>query len=213
MTGTQAITFAMAAAVLTMLPGPDTLLVLRTALVHGRRAALLVTTGICAGLFVHASVSALGVATLLAHSPRAFGAFQSTGATYLGFLGLRSLYAALARDLAPLAIAGTGEAKEGSSPGLLFSGFLCNVLNPKAMLFYAALLPQFLRPTDPVFLTSLALTSIHWAEGMAWLAFLTFSLDRIRHRLLGSSALRLFEGLTGLLLTGLAVRMALERLG
>lgn len=213
MTASQAISFALAAAVLTVLPGPDTLLVLRTALVQGRRPAFWTTSGICAGLFAHASVSALGVAALLAHSARAFALFQALGALYLGVLGLRSLRTALASKLAPLELTAQSPMAMASPPRLLLTGFLCNVLNPKAMLFYAALLPQFLLPTDPVFLTSIALTSIHWLEGMAWLSFLILSLDRIRHRLLHPRTLRLLEGATGLLMLGLAARMALARLG
>lgn len=214
MTASQALSFALAAAVLTVLPGPDTLLVLRTALVRGRRPALLTTAGICAGLFVHASVSALGMAALLSHSTRAFALFQALGALYLGFLGLRSLRTAFGSGLSELDLSTGGDLQGAAAPlRLLASGFLCNVLNPKAMLFYAALLPQFLRPTDPVFLTSIALTSIHWLEGMAWLGFLILALDRIRHRLLHPGTLRVLEGATGILLIGLAVRMGLERSG
>jgi threonine/homoserine/homoserine lactone efflux protein len=213
MTGSQAISFALAAAVLTVLPGPDTLLVLRTTVMQGKRAAMLVTTGICTGLFVHASISSLGIAALLTHSPHGFSVLQTCGALYLGFLGLRSLLAAFDRNPPTLELATTSASSgTGVTPRLLLTGFFCNVLNPKAMLFYAALLPQFLLPTDPVFLTSIGLTAIHWLEGMAWLGFLIASLDRIRHRLLNPRTLRILEGSTGILLTGLAARMGLEYL-
>jgi len=212
MTGSQAASFAMAAGVLTVLPGPDSLLILRTTLVQGRRDAFLTAIGICSGLFVHACVSAIGIAALLAHSARAFALFQALGAAYLGFLGLRSLRTAFASDLPPLEIAAATSAIETSPPRLLLTGFLCNVLNPKAMLFYAALLPQFLRPTDPVFVTSLLLTSIHWLEGMTWLTFLTISLSKIRSRLLNPRTLRILEGTTGTLLCAIAAKMIFEHL-
>lgn len=216
MTGSQALSFAMAAAVLTVLPGPDTLLVLRTTLAQGRRAALLVTTGICAGLFVHASVSSLGIAVLIAHSRHGFAVLQACGALYLGFLGLRSLRtaASIRPEMEAPGDLPSEVVREGPAdrlPRLLAIGFLCNVLNPKAMLFYAALLPQFLRPTDPVFLTSLALTSIHWCEGMAWLGFLIAGVSRIRERLLHPRTLRWMEAATGVLLCGFALRMAVAQ--
>ncbi len=151
------------------------------------------------------------VGNRLAHSSRAFALFRTLGAAYLGYLGVRSLRAAFASAPAPLEISAAPRTDAGS-PRLLLTGFLCNVLNPKAMVFYAALLPQFLRPADPVFLTSIGLTSIHWCEGMAWLGFLTLSLDRVRTRLLDPRTLRILEGSTGLLLTGLAARMGLEHL-
>ena len=213
MTGSQAASFALAAGILTLLPGPDSLLILRTTLVQGRRDASLTAIGICAGLFVHASVSALGIAALLAHSARAFAFFQTLGALYLGFLGIRSLRTAFGPELPVIDIAARScEATSGRPTRLLLAGFLCNVLNPKAMLFYAALLPQFLRPTDPVFVTSLLLTSIHWCEGMVWLGVLIVSLDRIRHHLLNPRTLRILEGSTGALLCGIALRMGVERI-
>jgi threonine/homoserine/homoserine lactone efflux protein len=214
MTGIQAISFALAAAILTILPGPDTLLVLRTTIAQGKRAAMLVTAGICTGLFVHASMSALGIAALLAHSPHGFSVLQTSGALYLGFLGLRSLLVAFGRNPPTLELATTSASSgTGVTPRLLLTGFFCNVLNPKAMLFYAALLPQFLRPTDPVFLTSIGLTAIHWLEGMAWLGFLIAGVSSIRERLMHPRTLRIMEGATGLLLCGFAVRIAAGRLG
>jgi threonine/homoserine/homoserine lactone efflux protein len=214
LTGSQAISFALAAAVLTVLPGTDTLLVLRTTLAQGKRAALFVTTGICSGLFVHASISSLGIAAILSHSRHGFAALQVCGALYLGFLGLRSLRAAFDRNPPRLEPAASDPNTSTSGDlSLLLTGFLCNVLNPKAMLFYAALLPQFLRPTDPVFLTSIALTSIHWLEGMLWLGTLVVGMSRIRERLMHPRTLRILEGVTGLLLCGFAVRMVIGRLG
>lgn len=213
MTLEQAGSFAVAAGILTLLPGSDTLLVLRNTLVHGRSAGLVVTIGICSGLFVHATVSALGMSAILRHAPHGFLVLQAAGALYLGFLGLRSLrWAARPPHDAPT-LAGDGPVP-GEIPGRakFVEGFLCNVLNPKTMVFYLALLPQFVAPTDPVWATSLQLAGIHGVEGVAWLWFLVFALARVRAALLDPRTLRLLEAVSGTLLVGFGIRLALARI-
>ena len=83
----QVIAFALAAAVLTMAPGPDTMLVIRNVLRGGRRDGVRTTLGICSGLFVHATLSACGVSMLLIHSATAFHLLKLAGAGYLVWLG------------------------------------------------------------------------------------------------------------------------------
>jgi threonine/homoserine/homoserine lactone efflux protein len=87
----QVIAFTLAAAVLTIAPGPDTMLVIRNVLRGGRRDGVLTTLGICSGLFVHATLSACGVSMLLMHSATAFHLLKLAGAGYLVWLGLQSL--------------------------------------------------------------------------------------------------------------------------
>jgi threonine/homoserine/homoserine lactone efflux protein len=211
MTIHQAASFAIAAGILTLLPGSDTLLVLRNTLLHGRTTGLVVTAGICSGLFVHASASALGMSAIVRLVPHGFVVLQALGAAYLGFLGLRSLSVAFRGS--------AGDPSEASSRAVqrrggakFLEGFLANVLNPKAMVFYIALLPQFLAPTDPVWSTSLQLTCIHIAEGLAWLGFLAVALDRVRPFLLHPRTLRAMEAVSGILLVGFCLRLAFVRI-
>ena len=87
----QVIAFTLAAAALTIAPGADTMLVIRNVLRGGRRDGVVTTLGICSGLFVHATLSALGASMLLMHSATAFHLVKLAGACYLGWLGLQSL--------------------------------------------------------------------------------------------------------------------------
>ncbi len=212
MTLEQATAFAAAAAVLTVLPGPDTLLVMRNTLHGGIPAGWKTTFGICSGLFVHATVSALGMSAILTHAPHGFQILQALGALYLGALGLRSLRTAwfppASTDLDP----SQGGAGPSGTGRLLLEGFLSNVLNPKTMIFYLAFLPQFLRPEDPVWTSSLLLALIHWTEGMLWLGVLIHTLSSVRRWLLHPTTVRVLEALSGLLLVGFAVRLAVARL-
>lgn len=211
MTIEQALAFSAAAAVLTLLPGPDTFLVLRNTVRHGRRAGLLTTLGICPGVFVHATVSALGMAAVLRHAPWGWGLLQALGAAYLTLLGVRSLRDAYRLHRHPEGV----ELRDAVAMPVarrLLEGFLSNILNPKTMVFYMAFLPQFLRPDDPVWSTSLLLTSLHWLEGMLWLGFLVLALGRVRVWLLRPSTLAGLELLSGLLLVGFGARLALAHL-
>lgn len=208
----QVTAFAAAAAVLTVLPGPDTLLVMRNTLTGGIAAGWKTTIGICSGLFVHATVSALGMSAILRHAPHGFEILQGMGALYLGALGLRSLrsawFPAPAAELDPAG----ARVSPASTGTLLLEGFLCNVVNPKTMVFYLAFLPQFLRPVDPVWTSSLILAGIHWTEGMVWLGVLIHALSSVRRWLLHPTTIRVLETLSGLLLVGFAVRLAVSRI-
>lgn len=211
MTTQQAASFAIAAGILTVLPGSDTILVLRNTLLHGRATGLVTTLGICSGLFVHATASALGMSVIIGHVPHGFAVLQALGAAYLGYLGVRSLRSAY-RSPVPGGLAIPTLEKGQSGRAKFLEGFLANVLNPKAMIFYIALLPQFLANTDPVWATSFQLTFIHFAEGLAWLGFLVVALDRVRRYLLHPRTLRVMEAVSGLLLVGFCLRLAFARI-
>lgn len=210
MTLEQAGSFAVAAGILTLLPGSDTFLVLRNTLRHGRSSGLLTTFGICSGLFVHATVSAFGVSAIVRHAPQGFVVLQVVGSLYLGYLGFRSLKWAWRPD--PLPSTDAGGVSSESTRAKLLEGFLANVLNPKTMVFYMAFLPQFLRPTDPVWTTSLWLACIHWVEGILWLGFLVAALETVRPVLMALRTQRLLEAFGGILLVGFCLRLAMARI-
>src|SRR5918911_3801618 len=91
----QVLAFTGIAAILTVTPGADTMLVMRNVLSRGQRAGLLTTLGICSGLFFHATLSALGLSFILVRSAAVFEVVKLVGACYLIFLGGQSLWRAL----------------------------------------------------------------------------------------------------------------------
>jgi RhtB (resistance to homoserine/threonine) family protein len=211
MIDSQIVAFTFAAAVLTMTPGQDTLLVVRNVLRGGRCDGIITTFGICMGLFMHATLSALGVSIILMHSAMAFHLVKFAGACYLVWLGVRSLSSAVrgahypadpAHRLAPDAV----------SPQRCFlEGVLSNVLNPKTAVFYLAFLPQFIGPTDPVLQRSLLLAGIHYAEGILWLVGVSMAVGQTRRLFLQVRVRRWLDGICGTLFVGFGVRLALER--
>ena len=187
------------------------MLVIRNVLRGGRRDGMVTAFGICAGLFVHATLSAFGVSMLLMHSATAFQLVKLAGACYLVWLGVQSLRSAVRRPLS------SHRAEEGiltrgiALQQCLLEGFLSNVLNPKAAVFYLAFLPQFIGPREPVLTKSLLLASIHYVEAILWFVLLSLLLDHMRRFLLKSTVRRWLEGLCGTVLVGFGARLALER--
>lgn len=201
--------FAGVAALLTVTPGADMALVTRSAIGAGRRAALATTLGIVAGLIAWATASALGVAALLSASATAFTVLELAGAAYLVLLGLETVWRAIWRTLLP------GEApdeKPPAGPASSFrNGLVTNLLNPRIAVFYAALLPQFVVPGESVLAKSLLLAGIHAGMSLVWLTAYAWLVTRAGELLRRPRAKGALEALTGTVLVGLGIRLALER--
>jgi threonine/homoserine/homoserine lactone efflux protein len=194
--------FIAVAAVLTLTPGVDMALVTRTALERGPRAARLTAAGICSGLLVWAALSALGVAAVLSASAEVYTVLRLAGAAYLLFLGVQAL----------LRAAGPDRVEAPRAHGAPFrQGLVTNLLNPKIAVFYTTFLPQFIGPHQPVLLTSLLLASIHAALSLLWLSAYGTVVARAGDVLRRGRARRALEALSGAVLVGLGVRLALER--
>jgi RhtB (resistance to homoserine/threonine) family protein len=207
MLDSQVIAFAVVAAFMTMLPGADTLLVVRNSLRGGRQDGLLTVAGICSGLFVHALLSALGLSVVLAHSAAAFTAMKIAGACYLAWLGVQSIRSSLRGTAAAMPHGATARVPAARS---FSEGFLTNLLNPKVVVFYLALLPQFIDPGDPVLAKSLLLASIHIAEGILWLGGVAWLVDRSRQFFMRPVLRRWLDAVCGAFLIALGIRLALE---
>ena len=216
MIDSRLLAFAGLALVLVLTPGANIMLVIRSTLSGGPRAGIAAALGIAVGHFVHASASALGLSLLLRTSDVAFTVMKVCGAAYLAYLGVRSLVVAW-RGRSRTFDAVDGEESEVSSDGapyrrsrrFLLDGFLCNVLNPKVALFYLALLPQFIAPGEPVLARSLLLAGVHACISVSWQSVLSLALGRIRPLLARPAVYRTLEALTGSLLVGFGIRLAL----
>lgn len=202
----RVLAFAGIAALVTVTPGSDTMLVIRSALVRGRRAGLLTVLGVCAGVFVHATASALGLSAVLVRSARAFDLVKTAGAVYLVFLGVQSIRTAL-RGGSPAA----PPAELLDARRAFVEGLLNNVLNPKVAVFYLAFLPQFMTAGDPVLPRSILLAGIHFAEAAVWLTLVAVFVARIRGALARPRVRRALEGVTGLVLIGFGLKLATAR--
>ncbi|MFD0688807.1 LysE family translocator [Actinomadura fibrosa] len=204
---TACLAFAAVAALVTITPGLDTMLVLRATVTGGRRAGWLAGTGVTAGCLLWAVASAAGLTALLAASRLAFDVLRVAGACYLLWLGARALWTARRRP------SGGADVPEPrlTGPAALRTGLVTNLLNPKIGVFYVSLLPQFVPDGAPVFGTSLLLAAIHTGEGLLWFALLVGAAGTARRALSRPAVKRRVQQVTGLAFIAFGLRLATER--
>jgi threonine/homoserine/homoserine lactone efflux protein len=193
------------AALLTITPGVDMALVARSAVVHGLRPALWTTGGIVSGLLVWGGASAVGIAALLAASASAYDALRLAGAAYLIVLGVRALWRSRSAPATPDTAPGVPRARRSA----YLTGLANNVANPKIVVFYSTVMPGFIPHGAPVLTWSLAFAAIHAALGVAWLSGYALVLHRARGVLARPRMRQAVDRITGAVLVGLGLRLAL----
>ena len=198
------------AALLIVTPGPDTALVTRNALLAGRRAASFATLGIGVGSIIWALASVLGIAVLLEESVVAFTVFKFVGAAYLGYLGLRSLIASFRRSKQGAVTTPAPRAASLGTRVAFRQGLLNNLLNPKAGAIFATALPQFIRSGDPLLRLVLMLLAYEVVL-LSWLNLYGSLVSRAGQSRFGTRVRDILQGVTGVVLIALGVRLAFEQ--
>lgn len=190
---------------LTLTPGLDTAIIVRTASMHGARRAWGVVAGIQSGTLVWGALSGAGVTVVLMASQLAYEVLRWAGVCYLAWMGLRMLWDSF-RQL-PV------EAAEQSPAGFLAGwrrGLLTNVLNPKVGAFYVALLPQLLPAGAAPLTFGIVLAGLHVVLGTAWATVLVLLARRLRALLHTPVARRWMDRVTGTVIVGFGMRLALS---
>ena len=199
--------FGLVVALLTITPGVDTALVLRSAVVAGRRRAWGAIVGIGCGTLTWGALTAVGVSALLAASQLAYTIVRLAGAAYLVYLGLRLLWSAI-RGHVETATVTTGVADSFGAGWR--QGLFTNLLNPKMVAFYLAILPQFI-PLDAPHLTwGIALAALHVAEGVVWLGMVLMLAHSLRTWLERPRVVRGIDAVVGTVIAGFGIRLALD---
>lgn len=209
---TAILSFCVAALLLTLTPGLDTALVLRTAAVEGPRKGMVAGAGITLGVLVWGLAAAAGLGSLATLSSLAYQALRIAGALYVLWLGARmvwSAYQTLRHHKSPDKVS----AETAHQPNWFIRGLTTNLLNPKVGLFYASFLPQFL-PKDHLAPAGLiafgaGLALIHCAFGLAFFALITSAAARASRFLARPAVYGSIEALTGLVLCAGALLLLL----
>ena len=206
--------YLVAALVLTVAPGPDSLLVLSRSVLDGRNAGVVATAGITLGNLLHALLAAAGISALVAASPALFDVLRYAGGAYLAWIGGRALWGALSTVLANRG-GGNAEApaRPESAPAhrVFLQALLTNLLNPKVILFYLAFVPQFVAPAlGHVALQIFLLGSILGGIGCLYLLGVAALSAGAARRALSNARIRaVLDGVAGVLFLGFAVRLLL----
>lgn len=205
-------TFALAAFVIVLLPGPDTLVTLRSLVRGGRGQAARTVAGILCGLTIWVAAAALGLSALLRASHDGYTALRFAGAAYLIWLGVQSLRA---RGGAPEPSGAETTADEPSRrTSLLGGGFLAglttDLLNPKVGVFFVTFLPGFVPSGYSVGWMSALLGLIFVVETGLYFAVLLSLASRVTAWMANHRIRRRLDRTTGVILLGLGARLALE---
>ncbi|MGW5416177.1 LysE family translocator [Actinomadura geliboluensis] len=206
--------FAGAAVLIAMAPGPSTVVIMRESVRSGRRGGLAVVLGNEAGVLVWGLAAAVGLSALLVASRLAYEGLRVAGAVVLVWFGVRALWRAR-RGWASVGAPEGLEGVEGGGAGL--SGWRCfrlglvtNFANPKAGVFAVSFLPQFVPDGWAVGWTLVGF-SVLWALiDLAWYAVVVWVVGAARRVLGRPGVRRRLEQVSGVVLVGLGVRLAVE---
>lgn len=199
--------FAAVAALLTVTPGVDTALTLRAASAAPRRGWGVVA-GVQLGVLTWGVLAAVGVSALIAAAPAALEVVRIAGAAYLIWIGGRLLWHAWPPrpELAAPALARTATFGAG-----LRQGLVTNLLNPKIIAFYVAMLPQFMPASGDPLLWGTALAGVHALLGGVWLGALVLLVGTMRRWLERPRVQRSIDGVAGTAIVGFGVALAAQR--
>jgi threonine/homoserine/homoserine lactone efflux protein len=197
------VTFVIAAT-----PGPNMLLVMSSSARHGFRSAVATMAGCMSALLLMMSASAAGLGALLLAFPAVFDALRWMGAAYLAYLGVRCWRSPVGEiaQVEPRAPAAAGR------PATLFrQGMLVALSNPKAILFAAAFLPQFIRPERPTLPQFAILLGTFAVIEVSWYLVYAGSGRQLAAYLRRAAVLKAFNRLSGGVFIGFAAAMATLR--
>ena len=188
---------------LIVIPGPDTAVVTKNALLGGHRSGMLAAVGVSLGLTVWTFAAALGIAALLKASAVAFLVLKLAGAAYLVWIGIQMLRARnVLDDLERIRPHGAVKA--------LRQGLLSDLGNPKIAVFFTSFLPQFVHSGGSVFVPLLTLGGIFAVLTLGWLAAYALLIGRASALLRRSRVRMALDRFTGLVLVGFGIRLAFE---
>jgi threonine/homoserine/homoserine lactone efflux protein len=197
--------YLVTAAVLTITPGLDTAMVLRTSAMQGARQGMFAAFGIGLGCLCWGSAAAFGLGAVLAASPTAFLILKLVGAGYLAWLGIGLLLhprRSFEHAAAPVAT-------ESDVRRAFLRGFATNILNPKVGIFYVTLLPQFVPQDAPPVPSALELAVAHVALAVAWFCALAAITGSVRPYLRRPRVLAVLDRVTGGVFLGFGLQLTL----
>jgi threonine/homoserine/homoserine lactone efflux protein len=192
-----------------LLPGPDTAVVTKNALVHGRDAALGSAIGSNVGVSIWTLATALGVAAVLKSSATVYDALKLIGALYLVWIGIRTLW-----DSRRAVGDGSGAGRPVrvvDARGGFRQGLMTDLANPKVGIFFTSLLPQFVSPHGSALVQMLMLGAIYIAFSLAWMCGYALAAVRLSHVLSRARVKAGIDRFSGLVLVGVGIRLAIER--
>lgn len=198
------IPYLIAISILTITPGLDTTLIIRTATLEGKMKAFQAALGINLGCIVWGVIVACGLGALLMTSDLAFNTLKWIGAIYLTWLGLNLL-------LKPRSQLASLNNSAVTRQNWFMKGFWGNLFNPKVGIFYISFLPQFIPQSASPVIWTMSLVMIHVVIGLIWSIFLIAAMQSISAYLKQPKFIRYMDRITGSIFILFALKLALTK--
>ncbi len=199
------------AALVIVSPGQDTALTIRNTLLGGRRSGVATAAGVSTGQFIWTVATSAGLAALIVASEPVFTVLKIAGAAYLVFLGIQALRFAFRSHSSESNPAPIPTGPRLRRVAAYRQGVLSNLGNPKMVIFFSSLLPQFVTRGQASFETLLVLGLLFNVMTLSWLTTYALVVSRVGDILRRDRIRRSLEALTGLFLVGFGLRLATER--
>lgn len=201
--------FVLMCILLIILPGPDTAIATKNTLTVGKIGGLKTALGTCCALLIHTSAAILGLSAIIVKSALLFSIFKYVGAVYLIYLGIRTLWSLKNKEKAVIVEPNTKSQFENTS--CFKQGFLTNLLNPKVAVFFLTFLPQFVEAGSNTFLPFLIMGITYTVLTAIWFSLYIYLINQISAFMKKPKTQNMIEGITGTILIGFGIRLALER--
>jgi threonine/homoserine/homoserine lactone efflux protein len=201
--------FLVFAVILVLVPGPDFAVVTKNTLAGGRRRGWWSAIGVASSNCVQGAAAAAGISAVIVRSQPVFHAIKWAGVAYLLYLAFQALRSARRGEYAPTNGTGDREPTAREAIGGWRQGFLSNITNPKVLVFYLAVLPQFLDAHSSVGVLLLYAFS-HATLSLTYLLTLVTFLHRVRRVIERRRVRRSLDTVTGVVLLGFSARLATE---
>lgn len=191
---------------LIILPGPDTAIMTKNTLTGGKQGGFKTMLGICCALSIHTLTAIAGLSAIIAKSALLFSIFKYIGAVYLIYLGIKSLWTLRNQETTDTVVESKYKNKSSFK-----QGFLTNLLNPKIAVFFLTFLPQFVNPERHTFMPFLILGITYIVLTVVWYLFYIYLLNQISAFMKKPKTQKVIEGITGTILIGFGIKLALEK--
>ncbi|WP_077619955.1 LysE family translocator [Bacillus sinesaloumensis] len=194
---------------LIILPGPDTAIATKNTLTAGRIGGFKTALGTCCALLIHTSAAVLGLSAIIVKSSLLFSIFKYVGAIYLIYLGVKTLLSLRKKEVAASLEMASKSQFENTS--CFKQGFLTNLLNPKVAVFFLTFLPQFVDGGSETLLPFLIMGFTYTILTALWFFLYVYLINQISTFMKKPKAQNWIEGMTGSILIGFGIKLALEK--
>lgn len=202
--------FILMSILLVILPGPDTGLATNNTIIYGKIGGIRTVFGITTGLVIHTSAAVLGLSAIIVKSAFLFSVFKYVGALYLIYLGIMALWT-IKNKRTSIDSDPALRNNKFQNASCFRQGFLTNLLNPKVAVFFLTFLPQFVVADKNVLIQFLMMGGIYIILTLIWFMLYVNFINYINVWMKKPSTQHFIQGISGVILVGFGIKLALEK--